>query len=606
MATNFIDYNLPKNAYTAFDAVSLKALAIQKLKESNVFTDQAFESSNLSAIIDLIAYSFHVSLFYQNTQGAEADFNQVELYENMNKIINWFDYKPLGWQTSIVPFEAVAQASLPVSNYIIPRFSSIASNGVIFSTAADIYFEKTTSEEETLESIGLQNLLYQGQFREYPQYVAVGEEFEIVTIVDEPVISINAQTSFIDNDNIYVFVKDVTTNAWREWIYTPSLYSHTSNDFVFEKRLNESGRYTLKFGDNINGHKLNTGDVVAIYYLKSSGSQGIVSAGAINGKNLVRFNTQQFRTITADIYTDQSQIISQPNLLLISITNTSKSTDYKTLETVDEIRKNLPSVFQSQNRMVTVRDFDTQIRRNFSNIITDVSVVNNELYTSSYIDYFYQLGLAQPNDNNLVLLNQVAFADACDFNNIYTFIVPKNFLVDGTTPETLPTALKQLIVDKLTPMKMESVEIVPSEPVYIAIDVCSINQDEALTVDKRENSFLLITRQQSSRISLSQIKTSVNLIVTEFFNASNQRLGNIIDVDDLSKRIASIPGVSRIDTVRVDGSQTVVTPGLNLIAWNPFYEAQDVSIINKNTQLPFYKFAFLYNADKFVNKIVVE
>ena len=48
---DFLDFNLPPNAYTAFDAVSLKDFIVQRLNENEKFTDQNFEGSNLIAIL---------------------------------------------------------------------------------------------------------------------------------------------------------------------------------------------------------------------------------------------------------------------------------------------------------------------------------------------------------------------------------------------------------------------------------------------------------------------------------------------------------------------------------------------------------------------------
>ena len=111
-SNDFLDYNLPQDAYVAFDAVSLKDYIINRLNENEKFTDQNYEGSNLAAVIDIIAYSYHVLLFYLNNTAAEVNFDQATLYENMNKIVKLIGYKPTGKQTSIVPINAVASASL--------------------------------------------------------------------------------------------------------------------------------------------------------------------------------------------------------------------------------------------------------------------------------------------------------------------------------------------------------------------------------------------------------------------------------------------------------------------------------------------------------------
>ena len=124
------EFNLPVDSYAAFDAQSMRDLIIQRLNDSpSIFTDQNFEGSNLNAIIDVIAYSFHTLLFYLNQTSSEAMFSDAQLYENMNRIVKLLDYKPLGRQSSIVPIELRGSTNLSSGYYTIPRFSFITSKG---------------------------------------------------------------------------------------------------------------------------------------------------------------------------------------------------------------------------------------------------------------------------------------------------------------------------------------------------------------------------------------------------------------------------------------------------------------------------------------------
>lgn len=77
--SDLLEYNLPKNAYANFDAVSLKQFIIDRLNENPKFTDQNYEGSNLAAFIDIIAYSYHVLMFYLNQTSSESMFSQTTL-----------------------------------------------------------------------------------------------------------------------------------------------------------------------------------------------------------------------------------------------------------------------------------------------------------------------------------------------------------------------------------------------------------------------------------------------------------------------------------------------------------------------------------------------
>jgi hypothetical protein len=52
---NTQSFDIPKDAYVAFDALSLRQLIIDRLNEQKVFTDQNFVGSNLASIIDIVS-----------------------------------------------------------------------------------------------------------------------------------------------------------------------------------------------------------------------------------------------------------------------------------------------------------------------------------------------------------------------------------------------------------------------------------------------------------------------------------------------------------------------------------------------------------------------
>ena len=60
----FTEYNLPADAYATFDATSIRDLLINKLISDDVYTDQIFEGSNISSLIDVLSYTYHLLLFY--------------------------------------------------------------------------------------------------------------------------------------------------------------------------------------------------------------------------------------------------------------------------------------------------------------------------------------------------------------------------------------------------------------------------------------------------------------------------------------------------------------------------------------------------------------
>ena len=107
---------------------------------------------------------------------------------------------------------------------------------------------------------------------------------------------------------------------------------------------------------------------------------------------------------------------------------------------------------------------------------------------------FYDI-CVDPNKVNRVLLNQVNFADACDFNNVNVFAVPKFILNDdGAYPPFLSNSFKNLIISTTQDRKMISNDVVPRDPIYMAFGL-GISNTENLTLDILDNTNLYLVRE---------------------------------------------------------------------------------------------------------------
>ena len=605
-ASKYTEFNLPRNAYAAFDAVSIKQLITNRIRNSGIFPDIDYEGSNINGLVDIIAYTYHVLLFYLNQTASDSLFSQAELFENMNKIVSLIGYKTNGNNTSTLNVNVSADSSLPKNTYTIKRFSNLTIRNVTYSFNTDITFQKTLdNKEEYIESIGKNNLLYQGIFREYPTYTAVGDKFELLTLnIDYP--TTDGNTKMIDQNNIFVFVKDINTQKWIECKEISSLYLADNISLVFEKRLNEYGHFEIKFGNGINGKQLNAGDSVLIYYLESDGSKGVVGNGAASEGKLALYNTRLFQDIYADIEDENTNYITSNEIITLKLDNQYSSVPPTYIESVSDIRKNTPLIFSAQNRAVTVFDYKSIVEKNFSNILHDVAVCSNKEYTSKYLNYYYELGLERPNLDAKLLFNQITFNDACDFNNVYVFAVPRlGAIQNENTPIDLFYAQKQSIVDKLEDYKMVTHNVVIRDPIYIGFDIGLGVDSETLTSDIREETKIRITRSQYDLISKEQIKSTVFNLIKLFFSQENNKLGQILDFSDLSLKILSINGVQSLETVRTINDVEHKTSKLSFIYWNPLYPDYNIKQTSQNFTLEFFQFPFFYEISNLLNRIEV-
>lgn len=589
-----------KDGYLAFDALSIKQHIKDRLNESGVFTDQNFEGSYISTVMDIVSYTFNVLMFYLNKTSSESMFSDAQIYENMNRIVKLIDYKPVGFQSSTLPFDATVLGIGETTNaglYTIPRYSYFQLAGISYSFNEDITFAKSTvGISEALTDLSNQKLLYQGKYEEYPAYSAIGEENEVMFVVP-------GDNIIIDHFNIDVYVQPnpLEGGVWQQWSSTPSLYLENADAQKYEIRLNENKHYEIKFGNGINGQRLDVGSKVGVYYLRSDGTAGEVGVGVLDNEQLTKFATTQFNELLTEVVDGDYSFLD--SLATLEFTNSVVSTYSSPEEDSDGIRSNAPGIFRSQYRLVTESDYENYVITNFANLISDVKVVNNWTYLSKQMKYYHDLGINSPNLASRPLYNQVMFGDACNFNNVYVIGVPK-LVASSTQPVVvLAPAQKELIISSMRSEKTLTSETIIIDPVYVAAGVGISKTSSNVTPDDVDNSILVIVKDGSSRRDNSSIQLDVTKVFTKYFDRENIKLGQTIDLKAITSDILSVNGVKTFYTQRTDDT-SITSDRLSLLLWNPVYETDSVTLLT-NYALPYFKFAYLNDASNFSNYVSV-
>jgi hypothetical protein len=582
-----------KNSYITFDATSLRDLIINRLNQGKVFTDQNYQGSNMSAFLDILSYSFSTLLYYLNKTSAETLYSESQIYENMNRLVKILNYNPVGRLGQSVPFKLTATSLLPIQNYIIPRFSYLEVGGTNFSFSRNIQFYKSMADTMPIDEVSNNYLLHQGSFQEYPTYSAVGIENEILylSLID---------SVYIDHFNIYVFVKRKETGTWEEWERVPETFLYSSNDNIFQIRFNENKRYEIKFGDDINGRKLQTGDEIAVYYLQIDKEAVNIAPNSLVSSRIIPFNSTRYKEIINDINVDTiGTFLDETNLQYLNLDNDYPSTFYSDEENVEAIRKNSAKNFRSQYRLVTSSDYETYIRTNFANLLTDVKVSNNDEYLQNHIRYLYSIGLNEPQKDDKVLLNQIKFSSSCNFNNLYVYTVPKS-----DNQLYLAPAQKELISNGLQNSKTLTSQIVIMDPVYVYLDfyISSLGTDPS--PQDLENTYLLITKTPNSRRANSAILADIENVIKNTFNRNTNKLGQLIDIYQLSTSILNIESVQKIQTYRE--SNNTFVEGISLLIWNYYYPKADAKIYTQNVQLENFKYPVFNNIENISSRIKIQ
>lgn len=580
------DFPVPKDAYVAFDGLTIKEKIKDRLDQTGIFTDQNYEGSNLAAINDSIAMSFSLLLYYLNQNSVNGQFSETTVYENINRIVKELNYNPVGYQTANVSFSLSAN-TLNAGFYSIPRYSNISIGGINYSLANDLTFTKTTNGSlEKINGIDSDAILYQGTFTEFPVFTPAGTPNEIVYLTIEDNLT-------VDNFTIDVYVQ--TDGVWEKWDKTQSLYLNNSEDKVYELRFNENKRYEIKFGDSINGKQLTTSNSVLIYYLVSNGQSGELGSGGLVGRKMISLVSNNLGSILSG---ENTVYLTNNQIQYLSFDNKFPSTYFSEPEGITSIRKNAPSVFRSQFNVSTKKAYETFMKSNFSNIIQDVKVMNNAEYLDSYLKYYYNIGLTKPQYESRALYNQVNFSDSCSFNNVYIFGVPKTI---KSSLSYLTPSQKTLIVDTIRDEQVLTSETIVSDPVYLAFDIC-VQTENTITKTDINNSEIYVIKKQNNRRSDSSIKSDIQSAIVDYFSVEKNSLGGTINIQQLNANLLNIDGVGQLYT-RNKVSNSLLE-GIEMVNWNPVYFDVTVSQTPTTLKLENFQFPFLNNKN-FVDRITI-
>lgn len=579
------------NSYALFNATDVKSYIIDQLSKSPnpVFSGCSYMGSNMNAIIDILATISQQILFHFSLNTSEASFATATLYESMSKLVNILNYKSIGKQTSMLPIRFKIDVAKyreehgQQSQITIPRFTHVSYNSNYFLKNEIVVPIKDISKD----SLNVDSILFEGELKESSVYTANGDEFESFILNDN---YINEGTRFISDNFFVVYVDETGNGDWREYTETTSLFLHDSLQNVYERRFTEDMNYEFKFGNGINGKKLESGAKIVIFYILSNGESGILGDDIVKDTIPFEYDSSFWATIQRSNYNTLD--MNSYGLDYIIAANTGKGTDISYPETVDSIRANAPRIFSSQNRLFTLADYKQFIQKNFSSYVKDQFLCNNDTYIGEYLRYYYDIGLDSPQEDSRLNIAQVEFMTSTNFNNVYCFIVPRvNTLIGGKVPNYLNNTLKHEIVNASTDYRGLTHNLVLLDPIYKAVTFGSFMDDTDWNANQLENR-LVIVRNRLTQYSYTFIKENVIKVLQDFFGALT--IGSEINLAQLTKDLNTVPGVKGFYIRNNAGG---VEKKMTMYMWNPLYVNEDNTITQQNITNPSFVYPYFYDLE---------
>ena len=355
---------MPLLNFSTLDFDQIKSTLREVLRTNTDFTDYDFEGSNLSSIIDLLAYNTYINSYNANMVANEVFIDSATLRENVVALARNIGYTPKSRKASrctvdfFVDLDELSTSPPSVTLKAGPVAATSNQFGgqsyvfnVLEDTTVPVFDRRAIFENlEVIEGTKItQSYTYSSQ---------------------NPNQRFTLNNPGIDTDTILVVVKPSNTSTIKlKYDLTNSLIDSKVNDVingsstVFFLQEIEDERYEIIFGDGVFGRALEDGNVVEISYLVCDGANANrISDFNFSGR-LVYLQDSVENTVTSGI----SLISSQ-----------APSTGGAAIESVASVKKYAPQVYGTQDRAITANDYEVLIPNKIYPEAESISVFGGE------------------------------------------------------------------------------------------------------------------------------------------------------------------------------------------------------------------------------------
>ena len=350
---------MPVSKFTNLDLDQIKDQIRQYLRSNSNFTDFDFEGSNMSILIDILAYNTYISAFNSNMVVNESFLDSATLRENVVSLARNIGYVPRSRKSAQAvinfDFKFNGNSNTVKLNKGLVCVGASNNTSFTFSIPEDVIAASPVDQGSNIlvnppRTAKFENLIvYQGTL--------LKKNFVVNGSLDQRFI---LENSFIDTESIRVFVRKGGATAGLEYsrIDNITALDSTSNIYLIQEIKDE--KYELLFGDGFFGTKLGDGDIIEISYIITEGKGG---------------NDGKFFSYSADAVDDAGNSLAASSTPVINTIQNAKGGG--DIEDIESIKYIAPRVYSSQYRAVTTKDYEAIVQSVFPDA-ESVSVVGGE------------------------------------------------------------------------------------------------------------------------------------------------------------------------------------------------------------------------------------
>ena len=344
---------MPSNKFTNLDYEDIKSSIKDYLRANTDFTGFDYEGSNMSVLIDTLAYNTYQTAFNTNMVVNESFIDSATLRENVVSLARNIGYVPRS-RTA-----AKGTVSLTVSDptsVINGNTLTLRKGLVCTGDSAGTTYAFAIPEDKTVGVInGVADF---GEFEVYEgtllsKAFTVSGHSEQKFILDNP---------FIDTSTIRsIIFRPGEIGDGRRYRLVDNIVKITKDSEVFLLQEIEDEKYEILFGDGFFGKKLDPNTDVRIDYIVTEGREG-------NGARNFSFG--------GDFYDGLNVSVNQ-STLSITLTTVNPAQNGDEIESINSVKYYAPRLYSSQYRAVSATDYEAIIQQIYPDT-ESVSVVGGE------------------------------------------------------------------------------------------------------------------------------------------------------------------------------------------------------------------------------------
>jgi hypothetical protein len=333
---------MAKTPITELDFFAIKEQFKNYLKSQSQFKDYNFEGSNMSILLDVLAYNTFQNNFYTNMALSEMFLDTAQLKNSIVSHAKELNYLPKSATSAKAIVRVTFTDTNGASTITIPKGTKFTAsiNGSSFNfVTAQVYLARKTaiSTDALTATYVADNVeIFEGQiFKEAEQEGYFVEDTAFRCVLSSENVDISSVAVSTDDGEI-------------QYIYKSDIFGVEPNDLVFYIEPYFDDRYAVVFGRNIFGFQPDPNEKIQIEYR-------VCNEDAPNGAS--KFATTFKRN--ARVETIQAAAGGAKK------------------ESLESIRFFAPKSIQIQERAVTARDYEILLKQKY-NEIQAVSVYGGE------------------------------------------------------------------------------------------------------------------------------------------------------------------------------------------------------------------------------------